>query len=66
MYNVSGQFTAGATEGERMNNVIVMAVLFIANSTFRMYLLNDEGELRRGYYRTREEAEKALEGNKDY
>lgn len=40
--------------------------LFIEKTTFRLYLLTDEGKLRRGYYRTREEAEKALEGNKDY
>lgn len=40
--------------------------LFIEKTTFRLYLLTDEGELRRGYYRTREEAEKALEGDKNY
>lgn len=40
--------------------------LFIEKTTFRLYLLTDEGKLRRGYYRTREEAEKALEGNKNY
>lgn len=35
--------------------------LFIEKTTFRLYLLTDDGKLRRGYYRTREEAEKALE-----
>ena len=35
--------------------------LFIEQTTFRLYLLTDDGKLRRGYYRTREEAEKALE-----
>lgn len=40
--------------------------LFIEQTTFRLYLLTDDGKLRRGYYRTREEAETALEGNKDY
>lgn len=35
--------------------------LFIEKNTFRLYLLTDDGKLRRGYYRTREEAEKALE-----
>lgn len=40
--------------------------LFIEKTTFRLYLLTDDGKLRRGYYCTREEAEKALEGNKDY
>lgn len=40
--------------------------LFIEATTFRLYLLTDDGKLRRGYYRTREEAEKALKGNKDY
>lgn len=37
--------------------------LFIEQTTFRLYLLTDDGKLRRGYYRTREEAETALEGN---
>ena len=36
--------------------------LFIEQTRFRLYLLTDDGKLRRGYYRTREEAEKALEG----
>lgn len=40
--------------------------LFIEECTFRLYLLTDDGKLRRGYYSTREEAEKALGGNKDY
>ena len=35
--------------------------LFIEQTRFRLYLLTDDGKLRRGYYRTREEAEKALE-----
>ena len=39
--------------------------LFIEKNTFRLYLLTDDGKLRRGYYRTREEAEKALEGNNE-
>lgn len=39
--------------------------LFIGKNTFRLYLLTDDGKLRRGYYRTREEAEKALEGNNE-
>lgn len=37
--------------------------LSIEKNTFRLYLLTDEGKLRRGYYRTREEAEKALKSN---
>lgn len=37
--------------------------LFIEKTTFRLYLLTDDGKLRRGYYSTREEAEKALKGN---
>lgn len=39
--------------------------LLIEKTTFRLYLLTDEGKLRRGYYRTREEAEKALETMKN-
>ena len=35
--------------------------LFIEQTRFRLYLLTDDGKLRQGYYRTREEAEKALE-----
>lgn len=35
--------------------------LFIEQTRFRLYLLTDDGKLRRGYYRTREEAERALE-----
>ena len=35
--------------------------LFIEQTRFRLYLLTDDGTLRRGYYRTREEAERALE-----
>ena len=35
--------------------------LFTEQTRFRLYLLTDDGKLRRGYYRTREEAEKALE-----
>ena len=35
--------------------------LFIEQTRFRLYLLTDDWKLRRGYYRTREEAEKALE-----
>ena len=35
--------------------------LFIEQTRFRLYLLTDDGKLRRGYYRTREEAKKALE-----
>lgn len=38
---------------------------FIEKTTFRLYLLTDDGKLRRGYYCTREEAEKALEARKD-
>lgn len=38
--------------------------LFIEQTRFRLYLLTDDGKLRRGYYLTREEAEKALEGNR--
>ena len=39
--------------------------LFIEQTRFRLYLLTDDGKLRRGYYSTREEAEKALEGNNE-
>ena len=39
--------------------------LFIEQTRFRLYLLTDDGKLRRGYYRTREEAEKALEGHNE-
>ena len=39
--------------------------LFIEQTRFRLYLLTDDGKLRRGYYRTREEAERALEGNNE-
>jgi hypothetical protein len=39
--------------------------LFIEKCTFRLYLLTDDGQLRRGYYRTREEAEKALEAREN-
>ena len=35
--------------------------LYIEQTRFRLYLLTDDWTLRRGYYRTREEAEKALE-----
>ena len=35
--------------------------LFIEQTRFRLYLLTDDGKLRRGYYRTREEAERALD-----
>ena len=38
--------------------------LFIEQTRFRLYLLTDDGKLRRGYYLTREEAEKALEGSR--
>lgn len=38
---------------------------FIEQTRFRLYLLTDDGKLRRGYYLTREEAEKALEGNNE-
>ena len=33
---------------------------FIEECTFHLHLLADDGKLRRGYYHTREEAEKAL------
>ena len=36
--------------------------LYIEQTRFRLYLLTEDGKLRRGYYRTREEAEKVLEG----
>ena len=39
--------------------------LFIEQTRFRLYLLTDDGKLRRGYYSTREEAEKAFEGNNE-
>ena len=39
--------------------------LFIEQTRFRLYLLTDDGKLRRGYYRTREEAERALEGHNE-
>ena len=39
--------------------------LFIEQTRFRLYLLTDDGKLRRGYYSTREEAEKALEGHNE-
>lgn len=39
--------------------------LFIEQTTFRLYLLTDDGKLQRGYYCTREEAEKALEARKN-
>ena len=39
--------------------------LFIEQTRFRLYLLTDGGKLRRGYYRTREEAEKELVTIKD-
>lgn len=48
---------------ERMCKGCEYRNLFIEKTTFHMYLLTDEWELRRGYYRTREEAEKALKGN---
>ena len=35
--------------------------LYIEQTRFRLYLLTDDWTLRRGYYRTREEAEKVLE-----
>ena len=35
--------------------------LYIEQTRFCLYLLTDDWTLRRGYYRTREEAEKALE-----
>ena len=35
--------------------------LYIEQTTFHLYRLTDDGKLRRGYYCTREEAEKALE-----
>lgn len=35
--------------------------LFIEEDTFHLNLLTDSGKLRRGYYTTHEEAEKALE-----
>lgn len=39
--------------------------LFIEEDVFHLNLLTDSGKLRRGYYTTREEAEKALEGNNE-
>ena len=39
--------------------------LFIEQTRFRLYLLTDDGKLRRGYYRTREEAVKELVTIKD-
>ena len=35
--------------------------LYIEQTSFHLYRLTDDGALRRGYYCTREEAEKALE-----
>ena len=39
--------------------------LFIEQTRFRLYLLTDDGKLRRGYYCTREEAERALEDHNE-
>ena len=39
--------------------------LFIEEDVFHLNLLTDSGKLRRGYYTTREEAERALEGNNE-
>lgn len=39
--------------------------LFIEEDVFHLNLLTDSGKLRRGYYTTREAAEKALEGNSE-
>lgn len=39
--------------------------LFIEEDAFHLCELTDSGKLRSGYYRTREEAEKALEGMKN-
>ena len=39
--------------------------LFIEEDVFHLNLLTDSGKLRRGYYTTREAAEKALEARKN-
>lgn len=39
--------------------------LFIEEDVFHLNLLTDSGKLRRDYYTTREEAERALEGNNE-
>lgn len=44
---------------KRMCNGCEYRDLSIEETTFRLYLLDDDGKLRRGYYCTYEEAEKA-------
>lgn len=46
---------------KRMCNGCEYRNLSIEETTFCLYLLDDDGKLRRGYYCTYEEAEKALE-----
>ena len=51
----------GDCETKRMCKGCEYRNLYIEQTRFRLYLLTEDGKIRRGYYRTREEAEKALE-----